>query len=36
MEVEHLEGVKELEEEDDGELEYMPPPVQGQPSFSFA
>ncbi|WVQ92191.1 hypothetical protein IAS59_005999 [Cryptococcus gattii] len=31
VEVEHLEGVKELEEEDDGELEYMPPPVQELP-----
>lgn len=30
VEVEHLEGLEELEEEEDGEPEYMPPPVQGQ------
>ncbi|OWZ65365.1 hypothetical protein AYX15_03088 [Cryptococcus neoformans] len=31
VEVEHLEGLEELEEEEDGEPEYMPPPVQELP-----
>ncbi|WVQ83470.1 hypothetical protein IAT38_005611 [Cryptococcus sp. DSM 104549] len=31
VEVEGLEGVKEVEEEEDGDVEYMPPPVQELP-----